>query len=534
MEIFGWEFNKKKEPKQDLENNSMLARTGTTRQLFSIYDGEKSPGELGSLIKYDLDYNGLRLRSWESYLSSEITQTIVKRFSMWVIGSGLKLQSEPIINILEESNIKVPPTLTKSIESRFRVFADSKNIDFSERKNLHQLSKTVFINSIVGGDLLVILRVEDLKINIQLIDGATVVQPYWTKHEAEAKKRGNEIKNGIEIDKRGRNVAFYVKTGPFEVERVLARNPETNREMAFMVYGSEYRISDNRGLPLFSAVLETLKKLDRYKEAVVGSAEERAKIPYVIEHGLGGTGENPLLNNLAKSFDASGEGKIPTDINGKALQDNVAATMNKTVVNMPQDASLKSLESKTELNYGDFYSTNVNSICATVGIPPEVALSKYDSNFSSARAALKDWEHTLSVNRKDFASQFYSKIYEFWLDLEIHKQNIQAQGYVNALAKNDDVILAAFRNARFVGANVPHIDPVKEVTAERLKLGKSGESIPLTTAEAATEALNGGEYDSNVVQYAKELEESKKLKVEVAPKPVTVPTPNNNKPQKEE
>jgi len=514
MNFFGYEF--KKESKKIIE-----ARHGVQRQLFSVYDGEKNIGELGALIKYDLDYNGLRLRSWESYLSSEITQTVVKRFSMWVIGSGLKLQSEPIANILDDSNIKVPPTLTKSIESRFRIFSNSQKVDFSEKKNLHQIARTAYINSIVGGDVLVVLRYEEGKINIQLIDGANIVQPYWSQHIGDAEKRGNTIKNGIETDKRGRNVAFYIKKGFEEVERIIAKNPKTGREVAFMIYGLEYRLSDNRGLPLFSAVLETLKKLDRYKEAVVGSAEERAKIPYVIEHGLGSTGENPLLNSISKSFDASGTGDLPTDISGKALQDNVAATMDKTVINLPQDASLKSLESKTEINYEGFYSPNVNSVCSTIGIPPEVALSKYDSNFSSARAALKDWEHTLNVNRKDFSIQFYDKVYEYWLDMEVLKGNIKVDGYIEALANKNEDILAAYRNSRFVGANVPHIDPVKEVTAERLKLGDTGKSIPLTTAEAATEAINGGEYDSNVMQYAKELEESKKLKVVVEPKVVT-------------
>lgn len=508
------------------------ARVGNSSHLFSVgYNGEKNTGELGPLVEYDLDYRGLRARSWESYLSSEITQTVVSRFSMWVIGSGLKLQSEPVTNILKEKNITITPEITKSIENRFKIFANSKKVDFSERKNLHQIARTAFINSIVGGDVLVVLRYDNGQINIQLISGSSIVQPYLDNHLGEAKSRGNKIVNGIEIDKRGRHVAFYIKKDALETERILAKNPETGREVAFLVSGLEYRISDNRGLPLFSAVLETLKKLDRYKEAVVGSAEERAKIPYVIEHGVGSTGENPVARNIAKAFDVGNDQNIPTDINGKQLQDNVAATMNKTVVNMPQDSSLKSLESKTELNYNDFYSPNVNSVCASIGMPPEVALSKYDSNFSSARAALKDWEHSLQVKRKDFSAEFYDKIYEYWLDIEVLKQNIQADGYITALVKDDNITLDAYRNSRFVGANVPHIDPVKEVTAERLKLGESGKSIPLTTAEAATEALNGGDYDTNLVQYAEELNDSKEKGVEVV---INQPQENNNNNNKQD
>ena len=523
MKILGIEFNKKKPEIQ--------ASIGYQRELFSIFDGEKNPGELGALINYDLDYDGLRLRSWESYLSSEITQTVVKRFAMWVIGSGLKLQSEPITNILKESNIEVPKELIKSIESRFRIFSNSKKVDFSEKKNLHELAKTLFINKIVGGDMLVILRLEDGKINIQLVDGAMVVDPTYGEHVKAAENSGHIIKNGIEIDKRGRDIAFFVKTDTFKHERILARNPESGREVAFMVYGSEYRTSDNRGLPLFSAVLETLKKLDRYKEAVVGKVEEEAKVVMSIEHEVYSSGENPLMDNLAKSFNASGDDSLPKSLEGKALQDNVAATTNKRVVNMPNGAKLKAFESSSTSNYNDFYSPNVNSICATVGIPPEVALSKYDSNFSSARAALKDWEHTLGVERKDFSTQFYQKVYEFWLDVEVHKQNIQANGYVLALAKGDEVILASYRNARFTGANVPHIDPEKEVRAERLKLGTTGDTIPLTTSEAATEALNGGDSDANFVRYSEELKKTKELDIEAAP--INMPIDNNLKKKQE-
>ena len=119
-----------------------------------------------------------------------------------------------------------------------------------------------------------------------------------------------------------------------------------------------------------------------------------------------------------------------------------------------------------------------------------------------------------SVERKKFSDQFYKKIYSFWLELEVLKNKIQAPGYINLLTTSNEMGIAAYEHARFTGANVPHIDPVKEVAAERLKLGKSGANIPLTTSEAATEALNGGDYESNVIQYAKELEESKGLGIE--------------------
>ena len=60
---------------------------------------------------------------------------------------------------------------------------------------------------------------------------------------------------------------------------------------------------------------------------------------------------------------------------------------------------------------------------------------------------------------------------------------------------------------------MPHIDPFKVVKAERAKLGSKGDDIPLTTVEAATEVVGGGDSDSNLEQFAEELAEAKRLNV---------------------
>jgi capsid protein len=163
---------------------------------------------------------------------------------------------------------------------------------------------------------------------------------------------------------------------------------------------------------------------------------------------------------------------------------------------------------------------NSDALCAAIQIPPEVAKSKYDSNFSASRAALKDWEHTLYVKRDEFSFSYYQPVYNLWLHIEIFKNKVQATGYLKAFLEKNRMVLDSIRTATWIGANVPHIDPVKEVTAERLKLGSTGDAIPLTTVEDATTALSGGDSDSNMRQYAKELEESKKLKIKVEQPPV--------------
>ncbi len=516
------------------------AFSGYYSPLFTIsYNGEKDLGEIGPIKNYVLDYQGLRARSWASFLTSEVAQTIINRYTTWVIGKGLKLQVELPVDVLESEGITVDQqNFSKQVESRFALYRKSKMADYSNMVSLDVLEERAFKNSIIGGDVLVVLRYVDNCVKVQLIDGAHVMSPlYGTEWFPMALSNGNKIVNGIEISATREHVAYFVRKSiidskdgtPFEIERIPARGVKSGLQMAFLVSGLDYRIDNLRSMPLLSAVLETVAKLERYKEAMVGSAEETAKVAYQVVHQAFSTGESPLAGQLARAFDLdkNNSGELPIDIAGRNLANLVGASTNKQTFNNPQGAEIKTLDYKNQLHFKEFYEINTDILCAAVEIPPNVAMSKFNDSFSASRAALKDWEHTLHVKRARFSAQFTQIVYAFWLETEILKGTIQAPGYLIAKSTNNYMVIQSYRCARFVGPAVPHIDPLKEVMAEREKLGLTGVSIPFTTAEAATERLNEGEYDSNLIQYAKELEQSKKLKVAIE-EPVPVIPPKNS------
>lgn len=495
----------------------------TYRPLFSIsFNGEKNFGDLGPVINYRLDYQGLRYRSWQAQLESEIAQTVVNRYCTWVIGKGLKLQCEPPKSILESEGInwdnKASQKFCDITETRFTTWRKSKYSSYDRMSNFDLKCYEAYKNAIVGGDVLVVLRYENNMVNVQLIDGQHVRSPeYGTEWFPQLLQNGNRIIDGVEVNERDEHVAYHVRSWDpykqYQFERIPAKTKGSDLQVAFLVYGLKHRINNVRGIPLLSAVLETLKKLERYKEAMVGNAEEIAKIVYQIVHKEFSTGENPLMQNLAAASGFAPD--IPVTDDGQVLADKVASTTNKNTYNMPVGSELKPLESKGNLYFKEFYETNINLICAALGIPPEVAMSKYDSNFSASRAALKDWENTLLVRRNEFMFQMMRPTYAFWLETEILKNKIIAPGYVLASVQKNEILLEAYRSARFVGTPVPHIDPLKEVNAERTKLGMLGANMPLTTVEAATEALNSGDSNSNMEQFAKEMEMASKLGIEL-------------------
>lgn len=492
------------------------------------FNGEKNLGEIGPIKEYWMAYRELRARSWQSYIESEITQTVIGRYCKWVIGSGLRLKTEPEKLILQQEGLDVDQEqYNELVERRWQLWSNSRSASVNGIQTLGQVASDVEKNTLLGGDCLVrMLYVPGQMPRVQIIDGDHVRHSLTDSFSSQATERGNTMSNGIEKDKQGRHVAFIVRTSEGKYERIDAMT-KSGFEVAFMVYGLKYRLNDDRGIPLISVVLETLAKLERYKEATVGSAEERAKIPYFIKHEAYSDGSNPLTDAMAQAFSGgdSNNGMLPQDINGTQLADKVAATTNKTTFNMPIGATLEALDTKNDLYFKDFYSVNIELVCAAIGMPPEVAMSKFDSNFSASRAALKDWEHTLKVERENFANQFYKKVYEFWMFTQVFEGKIQAAGFIEAVLKKNEIIKLAYLNCRFVGDSVPHIDPLKEVMAERAKLGLTGANIPLTTVEDATETLNSGDSDSNMRQFSEELKLSLSLGIKPEPSaPAQSPT----------
>ena len=482
------------------------------------FDGEKTPGEIGPITKLEMNYGGLRARSWEAYVTSEIAKTVLNCYFIWIVGKGLKLQCTPATNVLISEGVNLDSEkFNNLVEARFNIYSRSKQASHNGMQSLNSLSKSCYKGAKIGGDVLAVLRYDGINVTTELIDGEHVKGSIVGTEVSD----GNRIFDGIEIDSTGKHIAYHVQKAGVGAgtQRIEAWSKITGLRVAFMVYGSKYRENELRGIPEIATSLETISKIERYKEAAVGSAEERAKIVYSIEHNAISDGSSPLIGQLTKSLNPNGGALAPVDADGKGLAEAVAASTNKQTFNMTQGAKLVALESKQEMFFEEFYRTNAHIVCAAVNIPPNIAFSMYNDSFSASRAATKDWENTMSVERDDFTEQFYAPIMAFWLHMEILKNKIEAPGYLMAFNNKNFMVTEAYLNSRFTGAMFPHIDPLKEVKAEREKLGPLGANIPLTTIEAATEFLDGSDFNSNVEQFSKEFIKAEKLGLDVAPPP---------------
>jgi hypothetical protein len=455
-----------------------------------LYDGEKTPNELGNAYNFELDYYTIRMRAWEGYIKSTVIQTAIKNYCLWIVGGGLKFQAEPATNYLAQRGINIGDSreFSGNIEAQFRLYCNSKESVFSKQMNLHILASEALKNAILSGDVLVIERYDGYQPTVQIVDGCFIGNPTNFGEIEAIKAAGNYVVNGVEILPSGEHLAYWVQQDDLTFKRISA-NPSGSKgkRQAWLLYGLRHKITDTRGMSLLTAVMERDAKLDRYLEASVGAAEENSKIPYTFESDVNGIGDNPAFKQLAQTMGVTKTVNNETNtLNGYAT--HITQTTGKQVYVLSPGQKLSTNTSHSDPNFNSFYTPNAELIFSTIGIPPEVAMGKYGGSYSGSRAANKSWEFKMKVERVNTLTEyFYKPIYEFWFLINFYKGNIQASGYRDAIMNNDWLILQAYNNCRFIGSGVPHIDPVVEVTAERLKLGSMYDSIPLESGEQASE-----------------------------------------------
>jgi capsid protein len=495
----------------------------TLNEQVLIYNGEKTLGEMGRPIHYVPDYYTLATRSWQAYLDSPLAGSIVDKFMNWIIGEGLKLKANPSILVLQSEGVnmskKQREQFNDMVEARFTVWGLSKTSSLTNEMNFIELTREVYLNSKISGDILVILKYIDGVLKVQMIDGANVINPSLSQYKDAL------INNGVQKDpKTGKVIGYHVRQGKFMDTEFIPAYSDTGIRTAFLVKGNRWRIGYDRGLPIIASVLSTLSKIDAYRDATLASAEEIAKIVYQVVHQNYSDGSNPdmqtMVSLVQNAMDANNTQTLPVDDAGNELANKVAVTTGKRAFNNPIGAKIETINKGQNVEgFDKFHEINTLVICACIGIPMNIAMSLYTDSFSASRAATKDWDHTMDVERFLTDSQFLSYVYKFWLFTEIAKNKITAPGYITAFFEGNTITKEAYEIARFTGPHFPHIDPDKEVKAQRRMLGPLADHLSLTTIQESMEELGTGDSDSVMEQFADEIKIGTELGLVPAEKP---------------
>lgn len=454
----------------------------------SIFNGSKVSGRKAYPSAFDLDNDALRDAVRASYWDSTQARAIVGRLVDNVIGSGLYLEHQPDWSVIGAS---IPEAdrdeLSRNIERRFHLWAQSKEADAAGAQSLYELQAFEFLNRLRDGETFLVLRYSgDAKrmnpVSVQFIDPAQVCTPWDKLHLEAAKASGARIQDGIEIDANGREVAIHV------------RDIDTNKFTRVPVFGTSGRrfvlhprnfdtMGAVRGVSILGPVIHELRKIADYSVAELEAAVVNAVLAVWVKPS-----EKQNASAAITGIRARGNG----DAAPKVDKDEREAKFDRggvVVQSLKAGEEVVSFDSKRpNVNFEAFVKAVTKHVSASVGIPIEVLEMSFNANYSASRASLLQFWTAVERWRASGASQFLNEIFEAWFGEEVKGGRINAPGYGKASA----YVNRAWVNCGWMGAGKPSIDPLKEVNAVKIR-----QELGHTTGEREAIQYNNSDFAEN-------------------------------------
>lgn len=510
MKIFGFEVKKttKSEsvPVQSVNDLSPMSYQGQTSFADwdnSIYDGGKFPGGFGPTQLFNVDYWTLRKRSNQLFTENLYARGLVQRLVTNEINTGLTPEAYPDAQILEQSEDYLNKW-SEEVENRFHLWGKNPKLcDFKNKDTFGALQRAARTEALISGDILVIVR-QSPKTHlplIELISGEKVRTPLGGENGAYLRS-GNKIKHGVELNKKGREVAYWVSENYEKSTRIPAWGEKSHRRTAWLVFGTPKRLDAIRGQPLLSLVLQSMKELDRYRD----SAQRKA-----------------VLNSMLAMFIKKTEDKMGTlPISGAAVRRDQVVASDETsdrkynIANMIPGIILEELQvgeepvgfnsAGTDVNFKSFEDAILRTVAWANEIPPEILFLAFQNNYSASQAAINEFKIYLNKIWADWGETFCTPIYTEWLLSEILLKKIEAKGLLEAWRdpmKYD--IFGAWTSVEWYGSIKPSTDMLKQAKGSKMLIDE-GWSTNAREARITT----GTKYTKNI----KRLKRENELKVE--------------------
>lgn len=471
----------------------------------SLFDGEKFPGGFANNYGYGfeyVDYWELRNKSVQLFTENLYASGLINRLVTNIINTGLSLEATPSADILGIDDDQLEDWSEKT-ESLFRIWGNNKDlVDWKKQNTMGELQALAKKTAYISGDCLVMIRQSSttgLPV-IELIDGRFVRNPLDQKLKKAATDRGNRIIHGVELDKNGRHVAFYVTytaNEKVEYRRIPANGPKSGRKIAWLLYGSKRLLDDVRGMPLLGLVAQSLKEIDRYRDSEQRAAVVNSMLAMFVTKNSDKPGTRPLSGGAVRK-----DTETVTDGDGTTREFSVDKWLpGMSIDELQQGEEPVSFDTKRPSTaFNVFEDAIISAIAWGNEIPPEVLKLSFTSNFSSSRQANSEFKMFLDKDRSLFASNFCKPIYQNWLISMVLTNRIEAEKFLQSwrdVSRFD--IFGAWIDSDWSGAIKPHVDPLKETNAYKIK-----DEQGYSTKARSTRELSGMKFSRNVKQLKKE------------------------------
>lgn len=482
--------------------------SGLRRALRGFIANSLSPS-----LDIDAHNTTLRQRGRMLYMGSPIATSAINTNRTKIIGTGLTLKSAVHRELLAMSPEQAK-AFQKRAEAEFRLWADKKeHCDATGMNNLAGIQQLCVLSWLMSGDVFVLIkRAEPTKMNpytlrLHVVEADRICTPsqYGIGRAMQGtdginQENSNKIHDGVEVDSNGRVVAYHVARGyprqfnreKLEWDRIEAIGEKTGLPNILHIMSSE-RADQYRGITYLAQVIEPLLQINRYTQSELVAALVQSFFtawvttqtsPSEIPFNETGSG---IVNQDGSSADAPGISAHENELEmGPGTIHHLAEGETVTFGN-PNIPST---------GFDSFVKSITRIIGSALEIPYEVLSKEFNSSYSASRAALMEAWESIMMRRAWIIDDLCQPVYDTWLAEAVARGRIKAPGFFT-----DPLLRSAWSGAHWIGPVQGHLDPVKEIRADRMAI-----NCGVKTHEQVTRQYGMGDWEENADQLQREKE----------------------------
>lgn len=488
--------------------NSGYSEGGASRSKSTL--AAYNPIKSSAQADVDVNLSTLRARSSDLYCNTPIGAAALNTPRNAVIGAGLRL-SPKIDYLALGMTQEAAKEWQRNTRREFSLWAESVDCDLYRKHNFYDLQDIVYLNYLIDGDAWAAFKYRKpignnpYCLKLQLFEASRVCNPDSCSNLGMASyetivmrnpANGNDIINGVEIDRDGAVVAYWIANKvPYDLvntgkqlfwARVEAFGKRTGRPNVLQI-SHEERPEQYRGVPYLAPVIEVIKQVCRYTNAELMAAVIKAYFAIFL------TSKDANTSDIYDALDAAGDKGMSFEEKREILN---GINIDMGSINLlPDGVDVKAIDgSRTMSTFEPFTSTLLTQIGAANNVSADVIMSRFQASYSASRAALMQAAATFKTRRTWFVRDFCQPVYEAWLAEAVAIGRIKAPGF-----SDDPKITKAWCRAEWFGPTMGLLDPVKEITSAALK-----RKYGFSTGEREAAEISGTDYDDNIAQLAAE------------------------------
>ena len=502
-------YNRRIQKDQDKKPGGSAGGAGSPRMSYGSHGASRTLNSLvGWIIEagdaednIDLYTSTLRQRARDLYACGGLARSGPQTLATSVVGWGIQPKPKIDGDFLGMSD-EQREEAERAILREFRLWAENTMCDAERQQNFYGLQHLAFLSMLMSGDVFALFGMKPnqrtpYQTTVRLLEADRISNPDSSgESESTETDSGGRIIDGVEIDREGAVIRYHIASrSPLAVANsseltwtaIDAYGRDTGYPNILHVMTYE-RPEQRRGIPFVAAEIEQIKQFTRYM-----NAELAANVV------------SSMLTAFIVSAEDDGKFGLEDAVNDdeKVTDDDLQLELAPgAIYNLPPGKKVETVNPlRSNTQFESFVNTCIMTIASSMGIPKEVLVKKYESNYTAARAALLDFWRTVRMYRTKFNTAFNQPIYEQWISEAVATGRIDAPGFFD-----DPAVRQAWCGCLWMGASMGHVDPLKEVNAAATRIANN-----ITTQEQEASEYNGNNFDEVLKQRKKEVAEQREM-----------------------